>query len=216
MRTIFARRALVRAPLFLLALLLISLGAKLAPWGVGIVIFAIGLGLILPKESLKATLHTGAVAHHKVGDPTGPAGVGAVLRSESGEVIGEISQSIGVSTNTVAHYTALIEGLQMALDNGVQELDVYVDSPLVAGHFLNGYRVRADHLRPLVEQVRQQLDQFSVWSLARVPRKLNLESNQLANRAIVGAVSQGSSRWHLTFDQLPQRESPTTLQGETS
>jgi ribonuclease HI len=216
MRTIFARRALVRAPLFLLALLLISLGAKLAPWGFGIVIFAIGLALILPKESLKATLHTGAVAHHKVGDPTGPAGVGAVLHSESGEVIGEISKSIGVSTNTVADYTALIEGLQMALDTGVKDLDVYVDSPLVAGHLLDGYRVRADHLRPLVEHVRQQLDQFPTWSLTRVSRKLNLESNQLANRAIVGAVSQGSSRRHLTFDQLPQRESPPTLQGETS
>ena len=204
MRTGFARRVLVRAPLFLLALLLISLGAKLAPWGVGIVIFAIGFALILPKESLKATLHTGAVAHHKVGDPTGPAGVGAVLRSESGEVIGEISKSIGVSTNTVADYTALIEGLQMALDTGVKELDVYVDSPLVAGHLLNGYRVRADHLRPLVEHVRQQLDQFSTWLLTRVPRKLNLESNQLANRAIVGAVSQESIHWRLTFDQLPQ------------
>lgn len=139
-----------------------------------------------------------------------------MLRSESGEVIGEISKSIGVSTNTVADYTALIEGLQMALDTGVKELDVYVDSPLVAGHLLNGYRVRADHLRPLVEHVRQQLDQFSTWSLTRVLRKLNLESNQLANRAIVGAVAQGSSRRHLTFDQLPQRESPTTLQGETS
>jgi len=216
MRTGFARRALIRAPLFLLALLLISLGAKLAPWGVGIVIFAIGLALILPRESLKATLHTGAVAHHKVGDPTGPAGVGAVLRSESGEVIGEISKSIGVSTNTVADYSALIEGLEMALDNGVDEIEVYVDSAVVAGHLVDGHRVRADHLRPLVEQVRQQLDSFVTWSMTRVPRKLNLESNQLANRAIVGAVSQGSSRWRLMFDQLPQPESPTTLQGETS
>ena len=32
----------------------------------------------------------------------------------------------------------------------------------------------------------------------------------------VGGVSQGSSHWRLMFDQLPQRESPTTLQGETS
>jgi ribonuclease HI len=179
-----ALRALVMVPGFLLAIFLISIGTKLATWGFGIVILAIGLALILPQESLRATLHTAGVAHHKLGDPTGPAGVGAVLRSESGVVLGEIGRSIGVATNSIADYTALIEGLEMALDKGVREVNVYVDSPLVAGHLLGGYRVRADHLRPLVEHVRQLLDQFSTWSLTRVPRKLNLESDLLANRGI--------------------------------
>lgn len=186
----WALRALVVVPNFLLAILLISIGAKLATWGIGIVIVVIGLALILPEESLRATLHTGGVAHHKVGDPTGPAGVGAVLRSESGEVIGEIARSIGVATNTVADYTALIDGLHLALDTGVSELNVYLDSPVVAGHLLQGHRVRADHLRPLVEHVRQLLDLFSTWSLTRVPRTLNLESDQLANRGIDEAISE--------------------------
>jgi ribonuclease HI len=184
MRQTFARRARVTIPGFLLGTLLISIGAKYAPWGIGIVILAVGLALIFPEESLRATLNTGGVAHHKVGDPNGPAGIGAVLRSESGEVIGEIATNIGVVTNTVADYTALIEGLQMALDKGVKEVHVYVDSPLIAGHLLERHRVRADHLRPLVEQVRQLLDVFSRWSLTRVPRKMNVESNQLAAQAI--------------------------------
>jgi ribonuclease HI len=178
----FARRALVAVPVFVLAIVLISIGAKLATWGVGIVILGIGLALILPQDSLKATLHIAGVAHHRLGDPSGPAGVGAVLRSRSGEVLGEIGRSIGVATNTVADYAALIEGLEMALDKGVTEVDVYVDSPLVAGHLLDEYRVRADHLRPLVERVRQLLDRFSKWSLTRVPRKLNIESDLLAMR----------------------------------
>ena len=185
-----ARGALVIVPGFLLAILLISIGTKLATWGVGIVIIAIGLALILPEESLRATLHTAGVAHHELGDPTGPAGIGALLRSESGEVLGEIGRSIGVATNTVADYSALIEGLEMALDKGVSEVNVYVDSPLVAGHLLEGYRVRADHLRPLVEHVRQLLDQFSAWSLTRVPRKLNLESDLLAIRGMEQAMTE--------------------------
>jgi ribonuclease HI len=184
MRPTTARRARVTILSFLLGTLLISIGAKYAPWGIGIVILVIGLALILPEESPRATLNTGGVAHHKVGDPNGPAGIGAVLRSESGEVIGEIAMSIGVVTNTVADYTALIEGLQMALDKGVKEVHVYVDSPLIAGHLLERHPVRADHLRPLVEQVRQLLDVFSRWSLTRVPRRMNVESNQFAARAI--------------------------------
>ncbi len=186
----FAHRALVTVPVFPLAILLISIGTKLAPWGVGIVVFAIGLALILREEPLRATLHTGGVAHHEVGDPSGPAGIGAVLRSESDEVIGEIARSIGSATNTVADYIALIEGLQMAQERGVKEINVYIDSPLIAGHLLEGYRVRADHLRPLVEHVRQLLDVFSTWSLTRVPRKLNLEPNQLADRVIDGAIGE--------------------------
>jgi len=184
-----ASRALTIVPVFVLAIFLIAAGAKLATWGVGVLIFAIGLGLILPQESVRATLHTSGVAHHQLGDPTGPAGVGAVLRSDSGEVLGEIGRSIGVTTNPVADYTALIEGLEMARDKEVAEINVFVDSPLIAGHLLKGYRVRADHLRPLVEQVRQLLDQFPRWSLTRVPRDLNPEPDLLANRAIDQAMT---------------------------
>jgi ribonuclease HI len=190
----WALRALVVVPNLLLAILLISIGAKLATWGIGIVIVVIGLALILPEESLRATLHTAGVAHHKLGDPTGPAGVGAILRSESGDVIGEIGRSIGEATNTVADYIALIEGLEMALGEGIREINVYIDSPLVAGHLLKGYRIRADHLRPLVEHVRQLLDRFSSWSLTRIPRKLNHESDLLANRGIELTMTEALDR----------------------
>src|ERR687896_395033 len=178
------RRAYVVVPGLLLAILLISIGAKAGQWGFGAVIIAIVLALFLPHESVKATLHTAGVAHHKPGDPTGPAGVGAFLRSESGELIGEIGRSIGVTTNTVSDYTALIEGLEMALEKGVDEIDVCVDSPVLSGHLVEGHRIRADHLRPLVEHTRQLLDRFSSWSLTRVARKANLESDLLANREI--------------------------------
>jgi ribonuclease HI len=127
-----------------------------------------------------------------------------VLHSETGEVIGQIARSIGVVTNTVADYTALVEGLQMALDSGVKDLNVYVDSPLVAGHLVEGYGVRVDHLRPLVEHARQQLDQFSTWSLTRVPRELNLEADQLASRGIDDAVGE------VRFTELISVPTPAT------
>jgi ribonuclease HI len=110
-----------------------------------------------------------------------------VLHSESGEVIGKIARGIGVTTNNVAEYTALIEGLQMALDRGVTDLDAYIDSPVVAGHLLRGHQVRADHLRPLVERVRALLDSFPTSALTRVPRAQNADADKLANQGIDGA-----------------------------
>jgi ribonuclease HI len=76
----------------------------------------------------------------------------------------------------------------MALDAGVSDIDVCIDSPVVAGHLLKGHRVRADHLRPLVERVRQLLDRFSTSSLVRVPRALNARADKLANQGIDHAI----------------------------
>lgn len=82
----------------------------------------------------------------------------------------------------------------MALDAGVTDIDAYIDSPVVAGHLLKGHRVKADHLGPLVERVRQLLDLFSTSSLARVPRALNADADKLANQGIDHAIKQGASR----------------------
>jgi uncharacterized membrane protein len=57
MKTGSARRALARAPLFLLGFALISLGSILVPYLIGVVPVLIGLALILPKESLKDPAH---------------------------------------------------------------------------------------------------------------------------------------------------------------
>jgi len=181
-------RAFILAPILLFAIAALSISVGPGPRVAGILVLAVVLALILPEESLKGTLYTSGVAHHRFGDPAGPAGVGEVLRSESGEIIGEVGRGIGVATNTVADYVALIDGLELALSKGIRRIDVYVDSAVIAGHLLTGHRVRADHLRPLVEQVRQQLDRFSTWSLTRVPRKLNLEADRLANRGLTASV----------------------------
>ncbi len=97
---------------------------------------------------MRATLHTDGAARRKSAQPTGPAGIGAVLRSESGEVIGKIAKFIGIRTNNEAEYIALIEGLQMALDCGVTDLEAYIDSPVVAGHLLKGHQVSGTFAEP--------------------------------------------------------------------
>jgi ribonuclease HI len=142
---------------------------------------------------MRATLHTDGAARHGVGQPTGPAGIGAVLRSESGQILGEIAMGIGVTTNNVAEYTALIEGLEMALEKGVTEIDACVDSPVVIGHLLMGHKIKAEHLSPLIERALRLFEGFSTWSLERVPRDRNAHADMLANRGIDNAVNRSLS-----------------------
>ena len=61
---------------------------------------------------MTATLHTDGGAR---GNP-GPAGIGVVLTDENGEVVGEIARGIGRTTNNVAEYSALIAGLELAIE----------------------------------------------------------------------------------------------------
>ena len=65
------------------------------------------------------------------GDPLGRAAIGALLRTPRLVTVAQISKAIGPATQNVAEYRALIEGLTLARDYGIQRIRVYMDSELV-------------------------------------------------------------------------------------
>ena len=75
------------------------------------------------------------------GNP-GPAGIGARLLTADGDVVEELADSIGTATNNVAEYQALVAGLEIALDRGVERLDVFLDSELVVRQANGQYKSR--------------------------------------------------------------------------
>jgi ribonuclease HI len=64
------------------------------------------------------------------GDPLGRAAIGALLRTPL-VTVAQISKAIGPATQNVAEYRALIEGLTLVRDYGIQRIRVYMDSELV-------------------------------------------------------------------------------------
>jgi ribonuclease HI len=66
------------------------------------------------------------------GNP-GPAGIGAVLYAETeeghkGEILAEISEYLGETTNNVAEYTALEYALLKAKEIGAVQVHCFLDS----------------------------------------------------------------------------------------
>lgn len=120
------------------------------------------------------------------GNP-GPAGIGVVLLSDSGKVIGEIARGIGIATNNEAEYAALIAGLEMARDEGVEELDIFLDSQLVVSQVKGEWKIKKDHLRPLAVKARSLLDGFERTSLNHVKRAENADADALANQGMDSA-----------------------------
>lgn len=117
----------------------------------------------------------------------GPAGIGAVLTDADGQILAQLSEYIGTATNNEAEYQALIQGLEMCRRT-VEAKKVYLlvrlDSELVARQVEGIYKVREEHLKPLVQQVRALLTSFAAWRVESVPRERNKLADQLVNQAV--------------------------------
>ena len=105
----------------------------------------------------KAIVHVDGGAR---GNP-GPAAAACVITSPGGELLGEHTQLLGVTTNNVAEYRALLLGLEQARELGASEVEVIGDSELIAQQVLGRYKVRKESLRPLHAQAMRALGGFS-------------------------------------------------------
>jgi ribonuclease HI len=117
------------------------------------------------------------------GNP-GPAGIGVEITNEDGAVLEEIAQGIGETTNNVAEYTAMIEGLARAKELGATSVTLRSDSQLLINQLTGRYRVKALHLQPLHRRARSIAAGFDRVSFEHVPREENVEADRLANEGV--------------------------------
>jgi probable phosphoglycerate mutase len=129
---------------------------------------------------LRAKLFTDGGAR---GNP-GPAAFGYVLEGDDGTVLAAHGESIGVATNNVAEYRALISGLERAAELGLGELDVVSDSELVVKQMRGEYRVKNAALRALWEQAQSAAAVFDRVGYSAVRREENERADRLVNEAL--------------------------------
>ncbi len=117
------------------------------------------------------------------GNP-GPAAVGVVVASPEGEVLAERGETIGIATNNVAEYRAMLLGIALAAELGAVEVDLIGDSELVVKQLLGKYRVKDAGLKPLHAEARAALAGFDRWSASHVRREQNARADALVNEAL--------------------------------
>jgi ribonuclease HI len=129
---------------------------------------------------VKARLSTDGGAR---GNP-GPAAYAYVLEAEDGTVLAAHGEAIGVATNNVAEYSALIAGLKKAVELSVNELDVISDSELMVKQMNGEYKVKNAALRDLslrAARLARELDSVTYTAVRR-------EHNELADRLVNEAL----------------------------
>ena len=129
---------------------------------------------------MKAKLFTDGGAR---GNP-GPAAYGYVLEADDGTLLAAHGERIGVATNNVAEYRALIAGLEKAVELGLDEVGVVSDSELLVKQMTGEYRVKNEALKKLNDEAERVARRIGEVSYRAVRREHNELADRLVNEAL--------------------------------
>ena len=124
------------------------------------------------------------------GNP-GPAGAGAVVMNENGEVLREAHKALGRATNNFAEYSAVLLALETlkkiipVAKRKESEIEIKMDSELVARQLANRYEIHEETLFPLFIKVHNlMISSFPKVTFTHIPREQNKHADRLSNKAM--------------------------------
>jgi ribonuclease HI len=118
------------------------------------------------------------------GNP-GASGIGILIKSSDGSILRSLNGFIGVTTNNVAEYKALMACIQTASELRCTELAVYSDSELMVRQMNGQYKVKDAGLKVLHKKAIELIARSRIrFSISHIDRSENSEADQLANEAI--------------------------------
>ena len=112
-----------------------------------------------------------------------------MLEAEDGTVLDARGETIGVATNNVAEYSALVAGLERAAELRVTELEVVSDSELLVKQMRGEYRVKNRALQDLFLDASRLARAIRRVTYTAVRREQNELADSLVNEALDGAAS---------------------------
>lgn len=117
------------------------------------------------------------------GNP-GKAGIGIAIYDKDLNLVKEVSEYIGIATNNVAEYKAMIFGIKESIRHNAQETLFKTDSELLVKQVMGKYRVKSIQLMYLFTEVQSLLKRLPKWRIEHIPREENKKADMLANKGI--------------------------------
>jgi len=117
------------------------------------------------------------------GNP-GESGIGVLILDPKHNVLKEVSRYIGIATNNVAEYEAVILALTEARSLGMRKIEIRTDSKLLSSQLKGEYKIKDPKLRTLAVRCMRLLRTFGSSKITLVPRKDNSRADRLAQAAI--------------------------------
>jgi probable phosphoglycerate mutase len=139
------------------------------------------------------------------GNP-GPAGFGALIQDDDGNVLAELSEFLGVRTNNYAEYSGLLACLQYALDHHHPRLRVVSDSELMVKQIQGKYKVNSPDLKPLWQEARNRIAKLDSFEISHALRHKNKDADRLANEAMDRGMKRPQAAGQQTLS--PRKATP--------
>lgn len=117
------------------------------------------------------------------GNP-GPAACGVVLYDEHNKEIDRLGKYLDETTNNVAEYMGLLEGLQLATSHNITHLKVFMDSDLIVQQMQGHWKVKDAKLKLLHEQAHVLCEQFIDVEFQHVRREKNKVADSIVNEVL--------------------------------
>lgn len=120
------------------------------------------------------------------GNP-GHASYGFTISNENGKLIYQEGKYIGITTNNVAEYKAVLEALKYVrkiFSSIPVKIDFYMDSKLVVEQLSGRFKIKSPHLKELVEKIRILTSELGSMVFTHVKRSENTQADKLANMAL--------------------------------
>lgn len=119
------------------------------------------------------------------GNP-GEAAIGVVIENTEGKVW-ELAKAIGVTTNNIAEYTAVVEALEhsLSLIPAPTEITFYLDSLLVVQQLSRRYKINNENLKILATKAWSLIATLTCpVTFTHVLRHKNKDADALVNEAL--------------------------------
>jgi len=139
------------------------------------------------------------------GNP-GPSGIGAVIYKDGVEFWASCKYIGNKRTNNEAEYSALIFGLETAIEKKITKLSVCGDSLLVINQMNKLYKVKHPNLFDLYDKVNELKNKFEYIDFNHVYRKLNKRADELSNLALE-FIQEDNNETEIIYDNDNLEES---------
>ena len=134
----------------------------------------------MPKKDYYTLYFDGACR----GNP-GKASLGGVIYNSDDEEIINFKKCIGIATNNVAEYSAILAGIKVLIKYKIRDVYIYGDSKLVVEQLNGNWQVKSETLNLITSKLKLLTrEYFDKIKILHVKRRLNKRADELANLAL--------------------------------
>ena len=112
------------------------------------------------------------------------------MYSLRGNIEANFSWGLGTKSNNESEDLAIIKGCHMITKRKLQEVNIFGDSTIIIRGLLSNQRMKNAKLESITQRIKMELEKIKKVKLYQIPRDLNKEADEEANKGGTQALGK--------------------------